>query len=179
MRRLGVTWSAMAGFEAVATLLIEQGADLESKDYCHRTPLSLAAEMGRVSVVKLLTQNSQVDVNSQSGRSHKVGRSPLSYAAENGHEAVADLLIAHKDIKIDLKDCRGKTPLMYAVAAAKFSTAYTLIRGGANVTEVDFERKGLLKEYIVARGIKHYPRMRCSISLVDPCSDSYNSLATG
>lgn len=147
--RTSLSWSAMAGFEAVATLLIEQGADLESKDYCHRTPLSLAAEMGRVSVVKLLTQNSQVDVNSQSGRSHKVGRSPLSYAAENGHEAVADLLIAHKDIKIDLKDCRGKTPLMYAVAAAKFSTAYTLIRGGANVTEVDFERKGLLHHTVI------------------------------
>jgi ankyrin repeat protein len=121
--------------------LIEQGADIESKNYCDRTPLSLAAEMGNVSVVKLLSHVSRVDVNSQSGPSYESRRSPLSYAAENGHEAVADLLIAHKDIMIDLEDCRGKTPLMYAVPAVNSSTACTLIRGGENVNKVDFERK--------------------------------------
>ena len=45
----------MNGHEAVVKLLLEKGAELESKDRDGRTPLSWAAENGQEAVVKLLT----------------------------------------------------------------------------------------------------------------------------
>ena len=40
--------------QAVVKLLLEKGADLESKDWAGRTPLSRAAEKRHEAVVKLL-----------------------------------------------------------------------------------------------------------------------------
>ena len=45
----------MKGHEEVVKLLVEKGADLESKGYS-RTPLSLAAMNGHEAVVKLLVE---------------------------------------------------------------------------------------------------------------------------
>jgi ankyrin repeat protein len=42
------------GCEAVVKLLLDKGADLQSKDKYGRTPLSWAAEKGHEAVVKLL-----------------------------------------------------------------------------------------------------------------------------
>jgi ankyrin repeat protein len=45
------------GHEAVVKLLLEKGAELETKDnYRGRTPLSWAAEKGHEAVVKLLLE---------------------------------------------------------------------------------------------------------------------------
>jgi ankyrin repeat protein len=44
------------GHEAVVKLLLEKGAELETKDKSGQTPLSLAAENGREAVVKLLLE---------------------------------------------------------------------------------------------------------------------------
>jgi ankyrin repeat protein len=45
------------GHEAVVKLLLEKGAELESKDNNSQTPLSHAAEKGHEAVVKLLLEN--------------------------------------------------------------------------------------------------------------------------
>ena len=44
------------GHEAVVKLLLEKGAELETKDDNGRTPLSWAAENGHEAVVKLLLE---------------------------------------------------------------------------------------------------------------------------
>ena len=77
----------------MAELLLEKGADVESKDGEHdRTPLSWAAEKGHEVVVELLLKKG-ADVESKDPR---YGRTPLWRAAENGHEAVMKLLLAEK-----------------------------------------------------------------------------------
>ena len=48
--------AAWGGHEAVVKLLLEKGANLESKDQNGWTPLSLAAEKGHEAVVKLLLE---------------------------------------------------------------------------------------------------------------------------
>jgi ankyrin repeat protein len=78
------------GHSAVVKLLLEKGANLESKDdYYGRTPLSWAAEKGHEAVVKLLLDKG---ANLES-KDKENGRTPLSWAAENGHEAVVKLLL--------------------------------------------------------------------------------------
>jgi ankyrin repeat protein len=49
-------YAAENGHEAVVKLLLEQGAELETKDLDGRTPLSRAVENGHEAVVKLLVE---------------------------------------------------------------------------------------------------------------------------
>jgi ankyrin repeat protein len=81
--------TAMEGHEAVVKLLLEKGAELESKDSDFgMTPLLQAAMDGHEAVVKLLLEKG-AELESKD----KTGRTPLSRAAENGHEAVVKLLL--------------------------------------------------------------------------------------
>jgi ankyrin repeat protein len=52
----GLSWAARYGHEAVVKLLLEKGADLESKDDDNRTPLWWATSKGHEAVVKLLLE---------------------------------------------------------------------------------------------------------------------------
>jgi ankyrin repeat protein len=58
-----LSWAAEKGHEAVVKLMLEKGADLESKDKFGQTPLSRVAEMGHEAVVKLLSQNSYISMD--------------------------------------------------------------------------------------------------------------------
>ena len=80
-------------------LLLEKGADVESKIYDGQTPLSWAAEKGHEAVVKLLLEKG-ADVESKDRHD---GQTPLSWAAEKGHEAVVKLLL-EKGADVESKD---------------------------------------------------------------------------
>ena len=67
-------------------LLVEKGAEIESKDNNGQTPLSWAAGNGHEVVVKLLVENG-AEIESKDN----YGGTPLMWAAE--HEAVVKLLI--------------------------------------------------------------------------------------
>src|SRR5271170_3505133 len=73
-----LSWAAEKGHEAVVKLLLEKGAELETKDKRHgQPPLSWAAEKGHEAVVKLLLEKG----------------AELLLAAKKRHEAVVKLLL--------------------------------------------------------------------------------------
>jgi ankyrin repeat protein len=91
----------------VVKLLLEKGADPESRSGDGETPLLWAAEYGREAVVKLLLKKG-ADPESESID----GQTPLWRAAENQHEAVVKLLL-EKGADPESKDthygrCRGR-----------------------------------------------------------------------
>jgi hypothetical protein len=96
--------------EAVVRLLLEKGAERDSKDNNGRTPLSRAAMMGHEAVVRLLLEKGAERDSKDSD-----GRTPLSRAAEMGHEAVVRLLL-EKGAEPDSKDSDGQTPLSWATS---------------------------------------------------------------
>ncbi|KAK5635619.1 hypothetical protein RRF57_011331 [Xylaria bambusicola] len=60
-----LSWAARNGHEEIVQLLVEKGADIESKDSIGRTPLLWAAEEGHQEIVQLLVEKG-ADVNSKS-----------------------------------------------------------------------------------------------------------------
>ena len=99
------------GQQAVVRLLLEKGAEPDSKGYGGWTPLSWAACNGYEGVVKLLLATGKVNADSKD----YYHRTPLWRAAENGHENIMKLLLATSKVDADSKDTRGQTLLSWAV----------------------------------------------------------------
>ena len=89
--------------------LIENGADVNTKDDNGWTPLHWAAFRGHEGVVKLLINNkASVDIKNNHAET------PLHYAAYNGHEGVAELLLKHNSIDVNATNGYNETPLHFA-----------------------------------------------------------------
>lgn len=109
-------------------ILIQMGANLESRDRKGQTPLSCAAENGQEAVVKLLLEKG-AEIESKNG---DVDQTPLSGAAENGHEGVVKLLL-EKGAKVESKDKFGYTPLYWAAGPGYEAVVKLLLAKGAKV----------------------------------------------
>ena len=121
-----LSWAARNGHEAVVKLLLEKGAELETKDENYvRTPLSWAARYGHEAVVKLLLEKgAELETKSKSSQT------PLSWAAANGHEAVVKLLL-EKGAELETKSNSGRTPLSWAAANGHEAVVKLLLEKGA------------------------------------------------
>ena len=131
--RTPLSYAAENGHEAMIKLLLEEGAELESKDSkFSRTPLLWAAEKGHEAVVKLLL-NKGADLESEDS----LGRMPLSYAAEDGHKGVVELLL-EKGAVFELKDTKyGRTPLLWAAKNGHAAVVQLLLEKGAELESTD------------------------------------------
>jgi ankyrin repeat protein len=105
-----LSWAARYGREAIVKLLLDQGAERESRDDAGRTPLSWAAKNGEEAVVKLL-----LDQGADREPRDDAGRTPLSLAAARGREAVVKLLL-DQGADRESRDGDGRTPLSWAAA---------------------------------------------------------------
>lgn len=120
------------GHAAVAKLLVNQGADLESRDPEHGgTPLSWASEKGHEVLVKLLLENgAKIEFKNIDTRT------PLSLAAANGHERVVKMLLEN-GAEIESKDDKGVTPLSLAAAKGHQTVVKLLLKNSANLGSKD------------------------------------------
>ncbi|KAF6782348.1 hypothetical protein CMUS01_16724 [Colletotrichum musicola] len=101
--------AAKAGDVWAIEEMIQQGVKPDVKNIRGETPLWIAAGLGHNTVVKLLAQRRDVDVNSRSVS----GRSPVFWPASSGDEPiVATLMEAGADPTF--MDCDGNTAIMIA-----------------------------------------------------------------
>ncbi|KAK4182208.1 hypothetical protein QBC35DRAFT_518952 [Podospora australis] len=101
------------------------------RDYQGRTPLSWAAQEGRLSMVELFIQG-RADLNGTDSRGH----TPLHRAAENGHEAIARLLIEN-GADFNAPDQNGWTALIWASRNGHEAVMRLLVENGADVNAQD------------------------------------------
>ncbi|CAG8221817.1 unnamed protein product [Penicillium olsonii] len=103
------------------------------KEYKGRTPLSWAAQSGRIGIVKLLLQT-QTDIHQMD----KGGRTALSRASGNREETIAMALI-EKGADVNICDKDGQSPLHQACWNGQEAIARLLIEKGAAVDAGDKE----------------------------------------
>ncbi|KAK3384603.1 hypothetical protein B0T24DRAFT_716268 [Lasiosphaeria ovina] len=129
-----LSWAAENGHEAVVNLLLERGANIETKDTKFgRTPLICATERGHEAVVKLLLERG---ANIET-KDTKLGQTPLSWAAANGHEAVVKVLL-EKNADIERKDIElGQTPLSWAAENGHEAVVKLLLEKNADIETKD------------------------------------------
>ncbi|KAK6525843.1 hypothetical protein TWF281_010887 [Arthrobotrys megalospora] len=140
-----LVWAMREGREAVVRLLINKGANLETKEMWGQTPLMWAAVNGHEAVVRLLIKKKNgheavVRLLIERGVDLKVkdidwGYMALTLIAENRHEVVIKLLIK-KGVDLEVQNGWGQMPLIWAAANGHEAVVRLLIESG-----VDLEAK--------------------------------------
>ena len=102
---------------------INKGADIETRDILGRTPLHIAAILGKAEAVTALLE-AGADIKART----EDGATPLHYAVNA--EAVTALLQAGADIKARTEG--GKTPLYVAALSGRAEAVIALIKAGAD-----------------------------------------------
>lgn len=113
-------------------LLLEFGADVETKDSVGHTPLYRVAngvgdeEDGRAALELLIAHGANVNLAAEVGRT-----TPLHMSARRGTVAIAEALLA-AGAKIEARDSNGETPLRRAVNCGKPDVVRFLLAKGAD-----------------------------------------------
>ena len=123
----------------VAQLLLERGADVNTRRHDHQTPLHVASYFGNVEIVRLLLDHG---ADSEANAEGDYGSKPLHSLScgkfkyqEDGVRVVELLLDRGADVNTRRDD--HWTPLHLATICGKFDIAQLLIDRGAEVNAVD------------------------------------------
>ncbi len=109
---------------------VEAGESLEATDYRRRTPLQLAAEQGRMEIVRYLVE-AGADVNATTpDRTGEV--TPLRFAITNGDIEMVQYLIDN-GADVNKANNQGWTPLMTAVRHGYVDIIDVLLEAGADL----------------------------------------------
>ncbi|GBN59408.1 Ankyrin-3 [Araneus ventricosus] len=118
--------------EKVKYLMKQPGIDANSVDRNRNTPLHLASEKGHASVVKVLLESVDINVNAKNLDKRKliypvhpgddternkltIGKTALYLAVQNGHFELVKLLVSHKETDVNTKDKYDESYLYFAV----------------------------------------------------------------
>ncbi|MDV7104871.1 ankyrin repeat domain-containing protein [Vibrio sp. TH_r3] len=157
--KTALMWAANKGHIDIVKLLIEHGADVNSKNRWNGTALSQAAMNGHLNIVKLLIEHDShitsdalllasrnghtdigkllieqgADINAKDTaiiRGYNRGQNALTMAIDNGHVAIAKLLI-EKGIDVHKKDQYQNTALSMASDKNEAELVKMLVEHGA------------------------------------------------
>lgn len=135
--------AARNGHEDVVKLLLDKGADIESRNSLGCTPLCLAVLNGHESVIHLLLE---AGANIESRTS--LSQTPLLLAAKVPFEGIAKILL-EKGARIEARDSQGLTPLIIAAKNGNRAVVELLLQHGARI-----EAKGKLRETALLQAIE-------------------------
>lgn len=119
--------AACVGDSARVRSLLEQGANVDTKDELGWTPLYWAASTGQAEVAELLiTKGADIQAKTNDEGT------PLHQASTCGSEELVKLLISNK-ADVNAKDKNGKTPLHNSVSSGNRAIVELLLAKGASI----------------------------------------------
>jgi ankyrin repeat protein len=129
----------LAGFDSMAQLVLTQNRNVNlDQERDGHTILAAVAREGNETMLKILLEHSNVDVN----LGNRWNETPLIEAARNGHDAVVQLLIAHRGIDLDTQDAKETlSALAWAVRNEHESVVKLLLLAGANPNTQDYRKQ--------------------------------------
>ncbi|XJO74058.1 hypothetical protein BDV3_004931 [Batrachochytrium dendrobatidis] len=98
--------AAKRGNESFVAELLAAGVSVNGLDRAGNTPIHWACRGGHAQIVSYLLKQSPT-INAQ----NKLGDTPLHLAAWGGHSQVVYLLLGHPDVRVNLRNNDGSTPL--------------------------------------------------------------------
>jgi ankyrin repeat protein len=122
----------------IVRLLIEHGADVNSRDDAGSSLLHVAAQIGDPEAVRLL-----IDYAADLAAFDSAGSTPLHLASREGNNLVVALLI-NRGAKVDARDNNNSTPLHHASAKGNDMAVKLLIENRADSTARDKKETPLL-----------------------------------
>ncbi|KAK7097182.1 serine/threonine-protein phosphatase 6 regulatory ankyrin repeat subunit C-like isoform X2 [Littorina saxatilis] len=131
--------AASRGNVSIVSKLLERGAQVNTKNHNHCTPLWQAASEGHYDVVHLLLQQPDVDVDCPCGDTflkRSFQSSPLGEAVLQQHVNISQELL-RKGADANLSDIKGHTPLHHASSAGNQELVRLLVQHGCSLDCVD------------------------------------------
>ena len=144
-----LTVAARKGHTEIVRLLVDAGADKESRDANRWTALLHAAAGGHTEIAGLL-----LDAGADKDVCNGFGKSALLLATENGRTEISRMLV-DGGADTDLQDKKtGKTALMYAASAGHTDIARLVLDAGADKDVRQRDGKSALLLAVVNRHIE-------------------------
>ena len=112
----------------VVNVLIDAGADIETRDEDSYTPLLYACKNGSQPIVKML-----VEAGAEVRATHNIGSTSLMIAAAFGHTETVRYLVGLPQVDLSHKAEDGYTALLAAVENASADVMEVLIDAGADI----------------------------------------------
>jgi ankyrin repeat protein len=147
--RTALHWVAENGNEAIARMLVEQGADISAEDKHKDTPLHCAARRVHETIVQMLIEKSaSVKATNEDGqtaldlaaeRNHEATKMLLlrAWAAQEGDADVFRQLLNEGEVLVDYKDRDSRTLLSYAAELGHEPLVKLLLEKGAELESED------------------------------------------
>ena len=105
--------AVVEGQYVIVQRLLENGAQMKSRDASGRTPLSLASREGLEEIRELLLEWEKAGMNTPPLDRNR----PLHKAARAGDISMVKFLLSQDDIAVNSRGTRGQTPLSYAAGS--------------------------------------------------------------
>jgi ankyrin repeat protein len=148
-----LNWAASEGHLDIVKMLVAKGADMEITAQqailtgTGGTPLIMAAGNNQAEVVKYLLHAGSDRVPSSS--TGVAGWDAFICACSRGSINVVRFFVSERNINVQTRDNKGRTPLLSALKNQKFTVMKLLIEHGGHVDESDPEGNTLL--HVAAR----------------------------
>jgi hypothetical protein len=126
-----LNWAAFLGNEAMVTLLIEKGADLDTPSDC--TPLAMAVIANKRDVARRLISHGASPIMKVNVGNHRLPTTVVMLAAKFDRSDMIELLLSENKTWSDYVDAQGRTALFYAAELDYSDSISALVKHGASI----------------------------------------------
>ncbi len=126
-----LNWAAYLGNEAMVTLLIEKGADLNNPSDC--TPLAMAVIANKRDVARKLISHGALPTMKVELGNHRLPTTVVMLAAELDRSDMIEMVLSENKTWSDYVDSQGRTALFYAAELDYSDSISALVKHGASI----------------------------------------------